>query len=430
MSFIDQAKANLAHVFRAKMLIGVISRTRAGSVFTYSPEFLDGLSTKQREKEEGAAFHLPYSRHSTETAGVNLHPYFAGLLPEGLRLKTLIQKVKTSPDDLLSLLIASGSDCIGDISVLPAASPVVAPSSLADLEKLTETSFSELFKQSLLPDGNLDEVNIPGVQDKISASMLSFPIRGTGDHHSYILKLAPFDKPRIIQNEYFFLNMAKDCGLPVNQAKLVRDKMSEEGLLIQRFDRVVINHGLNAGVSRATRKGHAHEVLSIHQEDACQFLNLYPADKYRVSFSEIAKGLQLCSTPILEVGKLLRLKAFSYLIANGDLHAKNVSIFVSPDNGRTELTPAYDLLSTLPYGDQKMALKLDGKDDNLKRKNFVEFGKRFGLREAATLALLDEIYQASLSWIGRLGEIGLSDKKTTQLHKVMLKRREDLSGKD
>ena len=412
--FLDQTKTDPANVFRGKTLIGTLDRTRSGAVFEYDSNFLSTLrSERSDEKDQGIAFHLPYSRPRTETSGVNLHPFFAGLLPEGLRLKALIKKVKTSEDDLLSLLIASGSDCIGDIFVMPAdMSPGYRPT-VADVTTLEEVSFSELFKESISQTGKLDQVSIPGVQDKVSASMISFPFRARKDRHSYILKLNPADRPKIIHNEYFFLQMADACGLKVNQAKLVRDRDGAAGLLIKRFDRVPV-------------KG-ADEVRAIHQEDACQFLNRYPADKYRISTAEIAEALQLCSAPIVEVGKLIRLKAFSYLIANGDLHAKNVSIYISPETGRTELTPAYDLLSTLPYGDQRMALKLEGKDDNLKRKNFVSFGKRFDVKEPATHSILDELCDISQKWIERLEEIGLDKKKTTHLRQVMLKRRDDLA---
>lgn len=413
MPYFDQAKVSSANVFRDQILIGKITRTKTGSVFEYNSEFLKKLGADKQEKEKGAAYHLPYSRPKIETAGVNLHPYFAGLLPEGLRLRALVQNTKTSEDDLLSLLIASGIDCIGDLSVLPEGVTSTPPKSKADINHLEETVFSDLFAQSISQKEKIDEINIPGIQNKVSAAMISFPLHGARDQHSYILKLTPPDKPKIVENEYFFLQMAKSCGLKVNEAKLVKDRNGETGLLIKRFDRIPVKR--------------SHEVISIHQEDACQFLNRYPADKYRVALSEIAEGLSLCSAPIVEIGKLIRLKAFSYLIANGDLHAKNISIHTSPSSNQIEMTPCYDLLTTLPYGDQKMALKLDGKDDNLKRKNFINFGKRYDVKEPATRAILDEIYECAHLWIGRLEEIGFSEKKTLYLRRTMEKRRKDLA---
>ena len=131
----------------------------------------------------------------------------------------------------------------------------------------------------------------------------------------------------------------------------------------------------------------------------------------------------------MEVAKYLRLVAFSYLVANGDLHAKNVSLHTVPDDGRVELTPAYDVLSSLPYGDRSMALSFDGRDDNLKRAGFVAFGERHGVRRAATEAILDELCDVAPEWIARLDEIGLEPRKTADLARVMKKRRGDLAAK-
>ena len=131
----------------------------------------------------------------------------------------------------------------------------------------------------------------------------------------------------------------------------------------------------------------------------------------------------------LETAKYLRLVAFSYLVANGDLHAKNVSLRNSADDGRVELTPAYDLLSTLPYGDRNMALSFDGRDDNLKRAQIASFGERFGVRSASTTAMLDELCDVAPAWIARLEEIDFEPRKAADLARVMKKRRADLAAK-
>lgn len=413
----EQTKSKSAQVFRGANLIGKITRTQSGSVFEYDSDFLNSLPPDLSEK--GATYQLPYSKIRTETHGVNLHPYFAGLLPEGLRLKALVQKVKTSEDDLLSLLIASGADCIGDISVLPEDVPLSKDKhkskAAVDVTKLSEVNFSDLFQQSISSGNFSDEINLPGIQNKLSASMISFPVHGKKDKHTYILKLGSPDFPRIIENESFFLAMARACGLIVNEAEIVKDATDTPGLLVKRFDREPVKRSQN--------------ILAIHQEDACQFLNRYPADKYLLSLSEIAGGIQkFCTAPILEIAKLIRLKAFSYLIANGDLHAKNISIHTVPNSDLIALTPAYDVLSTLPYGDQRMALKLDGRDDNIRRKDFVAFGNRHFVKEKVTLAILDEICDLAPGWISRLQEIGFPEKKTSQLKQVMQKRLLDLNS--
>lgn len=405
-------KPETAVVFRGATMVGRIQRTPRGAVFEYEPALREA---GHAASDPGIAYRLPYATPRVETLGTNVHPFFAGLLPEGMRLRALVRRVKTSEDDLLSLLVAAGVDCIGDIAVVRDANVPRETTPAVDVAALSQVLFSDVLAQSLAGKRG-PEPTIPGVQEKVSAAMISLPVRGAKGKHprAYILKLNPERMPRLVENEDFFLRMARASGLVVARAELAHDRDGASGLLVERFDR--------AQVAGSLRK--------VHQEDACQFLDRYPADKYVLSYADIARGIgELSSAPIVETVKYIRLVAFSYLVANGDLHAKNVSLRTNPDDGRVELTPAYDVLSSLPYGDRTMALSFDGRDDNLKRAPVVAFGERFGVRRAATEAMLDELCDVAPEWIGRLDEIGLEPRRTADLMRVMKKRRTDLAAK-
>ena len=123
---------------------------------------------------------------------------------------------------------------------------------------------------------------------------------------------------------------------------------------------------------------------------------------------------------------LLQLQALSYLIVNGDLHAKNVSVQVV--DRRITLTPIYDLLSTLPYGDRRLALPMEGRDDNLKAADFVRFGERIGLRAPAVERMLAQLRAKVSQAVQRLAEIGLPTKETQHLTQVMTERLAHLGG--
>ncbi|MCP3165839.1 type II toxin-antitoxin system HipA family toxin [Myxococcus qinghaiensis] len=400
----------VATVWRESTLVGTITRTTHGSVFEYDEAFF----ARHGQQPGGAAVHLPYQRRRTETLGTNLHTYFAGLLPEGLRLRVLHQRVKTSEDDLLSLLVASGADTIGDLSVVPQGEqPSTQPSPMERLNT-EELLFSELFAQSLARTAEgQEEPTIPGVQEKVSASTISFPLKPAG-RHAYVLKLNPPDKPQLVQNEHFFMRMAQDCGLKVASTRLVHDREKNPGLLVQRFDRVWL---------KKEKRFHR-----LHQEDACQFLDRYPSDKYRIPCSDIAEGIQdTCAAPIPDMARFLLLLAFSYVIGNGDLHAKNVSILEDSLVDGFRLSPAYDLLTTRPYGDTRMALKFEGRDDNLKRAHFLAFGTRFGVKEGALVKQLDKLCAAATPWLERLDEIGFDERETRLLRETMKKRLQDLA---
>lgn len=240
------------------------------------------------------------------------------------------------------------------------------------------------------------------MQEKLSPSVISFPFATAGKR--WILKLDPPDKPRLVENEHFFMTMAKECGVDVAKTRLVHDRDGAAGLLVERFD----------------RKREGRQWRGIHQEDACQFLDRYPADKYRLSTSDLARGLDLCPSPVAECARLIEVVAFSYLVGNGDLHGKNVSI--SSSGGARQLSPAYDLLSTRPYEDLKLALKFEGRDDHVKRAHFIEFGKRFGVAPKAVEARLDRIVSRAAPFSSRLGEIGFDARATKVLAELMKKR--------
>lgn len=395
---------NKVDIFVGDAYAGSLERTASGCAFRYALDYL-------AQGGPAAASTLPLTPEAYEVHGVNLPTFFANLLPEGLRLDAIAAKVKTSRDDRLSLLVASGNDAIGDVSVRAAGrkGALTSPS----VDPATDT-FRKVFDARYgLNSRSSERVSIAGVQEKLSASRFSAPMLVKNRAMPEAIVKLNFDqekRPCLIENERFFMEMAKDCGLTVAETELIFDREGETALLVTRFDRIV----------RQKR------TVKLHQEDACQFLDIYPDHKYDVPFQEIARGLQsICTAPIPDILRLIELYAFSYLIANGDLHAKNISV-IRMENGVTQLSPAYDLLSTLPYQDRTMALKLDGRDSNFKAARFISFGERFGVREKAVRTVLTRLYEASEPWIGRLGEIGFEDRLANQLATTLKKRRHDL----
>ncbi|MFT7667536.1 MAG: serine/threonine-protein kinase HipA [Planctomycetota bacterium] len=395
-------------VYLDRERVGELQRTAGGARFTYDASYIKAA------EERAIAFSMPVREKPYDVHGTNLHTFFAGLLPEGLRLQALERGLKTSKDDLFSLLAAGGSNTVGDVWVKCAEVDDPQDSPLVDPRKLREHSFKELLAQSLDWEKGGDSVTVAGVQPKISAGMISFPLRANSKQREYILKLSPPEYPKLVENEAFFMQVARSAGMQTATVKVVHDSEAESALLVERFDRQVQRMDAGGPLRR------------LHQEDACQLLDVYPAEKYRVSLKSIAEALEVCSAPLVERLGLLRLQAFSYLIANGDLHAKNVSVYKR--EGQTRLTPAYDLLSTLPYGDAKLALKLEGRDEDLQRAHFITFGERLGIRSAATERMLNTLVKKLSPWIPRLPEIGLEEKKSRHLARVMTKRLLDLSA--
>ncbi|WP_369830919.1 type II toxin-antitoxin system HipA family toxin [Mycobacterium sp. NS-7484] len=210
-----------------------------------------------------------------------------------------------------------------------------------------------------------------------------------------------------MENEHFFMTMAAACGLRVAKTSVLKDVDGRSALLVNRFDR--------AGQAR------------LAQEDACQIAGLYPASKYRIK-TETAIGslADACArgggSRVVAVAELLKTVVFSWLIGNGDLHGKNLSIY-NPDDV-WQPTPAYDLLCTQPYAGWKdpMALSLYGWANKLTRANFVEAGERLGLRHRATAAMIDGLIDAAQRWPPRCDHIGFDDRQTVRLEQMLRQR--------
>jgi len=393
-------------IFKSEREVGSLLRTEQGAKFEYFASYLSD------EKAEQVAFTLPLQEAPHEIVGDNLHPFFSGLLPEGRRLTALTSAVKTSDDDLFSLLAASGTDTIGDVFAVPPNIPVAASQPIT-LDELENISLQEVFERSITADdyrARIFDSSIAGVQPKLSEQMISFPAELNKKNKRLIIKLAPSAYPQLVENEYFFMRMAENCNLQVAATQVVEDRDGRSALLVERFDRVY---------SKPEKR-----FKRLHQEDACQFLGRYPHDKYRLSMRSIAEGIQQFATsPQVELLRLLELYAFCYLTGNGDLHAKNISL-LKGESGRVSLSPVYDLVCTYAYGDEEMALHLEGKKKNIRKKEFFAFAEREGIRRAAVESMLKRLLSSVEPHLVEIQQVGFEDKLTKKLESE-LKRRYD-----
>ncbi|MUL84988.1 MULTISPECIES: type II toxin-antitoxin system HipA family toxin [unclassified Mycolicibacterium] len=337
------------------------------------------------------------------THGGAVPTFFAGLLPEGVRLGIVTASTKTSADDHFTLLLAIGADTVGNVRLLPAGTP--APTLGPMFDPKHNNDFRAVFAR-LTGSLAADPVGLSGVQPKVSAAMWSTPARTTSG--PAILKLnPPSGFPRLVENEHFFMQMAADCGLRTAQTQLLHDAQGRSALLVERFD----------------RRGD----LRIAQEDACQVAGVYPASKYRIhaetAISALAdacaRGSGSRATATLE---LLRIVMFSWLIGNGDLHGKNVSIYCPDDFWRP--TPAYDLLTTQPYTGWRdpMAMRLYGRANRLNREWFADAAARLGLRSRAVVRMTDDLVDAAQHWPHRCDEIGFTTRQTELLADLLTSR--------
>ena len=395
-----------ADVLKKGCRAGTLSRGRTAVVFEYGPEYLEAAGPP-------VATSLPLTPDPvvTHAAGA-LPPFFSGLLPEGRRITALRHAVKTSADDEVTLLLAVGGDVIGDVQVVPAGQEPAPVEPRVTAGAWKDVRFADLFAASVGAVAAIDRVAIPGVQDKVSARMINVPV-GQEDTR-FILKLEPPEFPHLVANEAFFLEAARRSGLDCAEAEVVHDATGAAGLLVRRFD-------------RRPREGGGVDMLA--QEDACQVLGLYPADKYRTTTEEVVAGLAaVCQARPVAARTLLQQFAFAYLSCNGDAHAKNSSVRQLAD-GEWRVTPAYDVLSTYPYGDTTMALPVNGRRrEDIGRRDFLALGDAAGLRRRAVERALDDLCQRVDLWIDALEALPFDQRRLEKLRRAVEYRRRRLSG--
>ncbi len=411
----DLRAIDVADVYKGDVLAGQLAREGNDVVFRYAAAYV------ANETVSPVARTLPLGPDPVRATAGSVPAFFAGLLPEGLRLRAIVTGTRTSEDDHLTLLLAVGQDAIGDVRVVPAGATPPPPVPTLEQRRVADVDLVEVFTEAIsISSARFERRALPGVQAKVSAAMVSTPI-GTSTGPAILKLNPPGGHPHLVENEHFFLTMAAACGLPAPVHRLVHDRTGRSGLLVARFDRVPAAGG---------------RFRRLAQEDACQILGAYPAAKYRLTTEGVARALAGMveegdgSRP-LALRRVFELVAFSYLIGNGDLHGKNFSARVNPE-GIAEITPVYDLVSTQPYLSWRdpMALNLYGRAGRLTRGHLLQSAERLGLRGPALGGALDRICDSAAPWIERLDSIGFDDRTTALLTDLLRARIAELGRRE
>ena len=363
----------IADIYKRGVLAARLERHDGGTKFSYLPPYL-------QSGRPAVASSLPLSPEPVLSGAGAAPPYFTGLLPEGRRLNALRRSIKTSADDDLSLLIAAGGNPVGDVQIVGHGEPLDPEEHAVEVDPRRPVDFDELLGDS----GLIDPVALAGVQDKLSAGMISMPVASAG--RRFILKLNAPEFPHVVENEFIMFRYAAKLRIPLSRVQLMRDVAGRPGLLVERFDRVPLGSG-------GTNDDDAVQRLAV--EDGAQVLKLYPADKYNVGFGTVCHALaEYCAAPLPALRNLAIQAAFALLSGNGDLHAKNVSIVQQP-HGEWSIAPVYDIPSTVVYGDKTLALTLGGKRSGISRKHFLAWATGLGLPERTAAQAVDLALKAA-----------------------------------
>jgi serine/threonine-protein kinase HipA len=228
--------------------------------------------------------------------------------------------------------------------------------------------------------------SLAGIQLKFSMKQndkgsLALPMSGVaGD---LILKTPSEKHFRFPEAEFTALELARAVGIRTVDGRLVTAKEIEGidekylaggdvSLLVTRFDR-------------------AADERRIHIEDFAQVMGSIHDQKYvMANQSPLVKLVGLFASD--ERGEMLqaiRRVVVEIMVGNGDSHLKNWS-FIFPDGRTPELSPAYDIVPTFYYGDDRMALQF-GKTLDPAVVNLRRFQRLAGLADLDIDLVLREV---------------------------------------
>ena len=280
-----------------------------------------------------------------------VRPFLDGLLPEGEARKSIARNVGVGERDTYGLIRELGRDCAGAIVIQAADAAVPVRPTILTAEKLEPEELEKLVRElrsAPLGFGGRVRISLAGVQEKVVLTRMldgswGRPVDGTPSTH--ILKPEMASYPEAVENEAFCMRVAKHLGLDVANVETTVVG-ARKLIVVERYDRIINDDG---------------SVERIHQEDFCQATATAPDLKYEdnggPSLKRIASILESVAVPgSLEA--LLSAVTVNTMLGNGDAHAKNFSLLHNR-NGSLQLAPLYDLISTLCYEDDRLAMRID-----------------------------------------------------------------------
>lgn len=309
-------------------------------------------------------------------------PFFSNLLPEGPLRDYLAKRAGVNAGREFFLLWVLGRDLPGAVSVRPADGEALPPE-VGDILGETDTR-------------NRLRFSLAGVQLKFSALKnkgrgggLTIPAQGVGGH--WIVKLPSMQFPGMPENEFSMMSLAAQMGMDVPELQLVD---------LDALDGLPDGIGELKGRALAVKRFDRSDDGPVHMEDFAQVFGLFPEEKYgKRTYRSIANVIYL-EAGVAALQEHVRRLVFSTLIGNADMHLKNWSLLY-PDRRNATLSPAYDLLSTVPYiEDETAALRY------VKTKKMTEFSVE-ELKRLAAKALLPEkpVLDTAAETVARFREI-------------------------
>ena len=279
----------------------------------------------------------------------------------------------------------------------------------------------DFFGTSELPDIDINNKNlellalkstdkgftVPGVQKKLSMHLFSGKERA---------RLTFVDYP----TGYILKPQVEEFHSLPEAEHLVMCMADAAGILTVRHAMIRYGNSLAYITKRADREFKGDKFRMIAMEDFCQLDQRLTADKYRGSYERCAKVIERYSSRSgLDMTEMYMRIVFSFIVGNSDMHLKNFSLIeTSAGSGRYVLSPAYDLLPVniiMPEDREELALTLNGKKRNIRKKDFIIFSEKCEINKAAAEKMIRRLIEMHDVFIEMCRASFLPDEMKTAL---------------
>jgi serine/threonine-protein kinase HipA len=344
-----------------------------------------------------------------QTTPGKLPPFIVSLLPEGWLEHVLKDKDERA-------LLRSGKRYMSNITIVEREAEIATlPQDvlLTRLDKYTRrgsftgkydgpgrSEIEENFERNLAKIyARADTPRLSGVQIKAPMYLDTHGVLSpaTSKPFTHILKpggTSGYEALPVV--EWVAMTLGREAGFEAPATALVAmpDKMPL-ALVVERFD---IRVGSN-------------DTRMLALEDLCSILDLPTSAKYDSTMERVARAVRPLSTASDDdILIIVKRALFAWLIADGDMHLKNMALLKVAEPGDTHfrsvrMAPLYDAVTTRVFPKlrhDRLALKLNGKDDNLRRADFRALATTAGLRAADADAAMDNVLQRLRGAVDRI----------------------------
>lgn len=367
-------------VFRDKELVGILF-DETPIKFVYDSDWLQN----QRQ-----AISPNIGITQPEHSGQVVESYFENLLPEA-GIRDLI-KLKYQVTSIFGMLSAIGGDTASDLTILPEGKTPQPP----EYKAISWQDIADKFSQQPGVIQNIQDedglrISLAGAQTKLSICIDNHgnPLLPLGSSPStYIVK----PDIRTVEgvwasgiNETMVMRLASKIGIGAAE---VQYQPIAKACIIKRYDRLIDTNG---------------QIKRLHQLDLCQLDGKPSTTKYETdggpTLIRCLELLRESGVTATDLKRLIQWVFFNLYVGNNDSHAKNLSIYFSPNN-EVKLTPFYDLLSTSLYPglSRRFAFNIGGesKPSNINKDQVIAMSESLGFKSKYVLGIAEEISNSIL----------------------------------